>query len=283
MAAGAAAPDWEVLPYDQFSPLPDLVSERIATLARLPAMQSGILLISAETLVQRLPPAGFIGGRSFQLAVGEAFSMSRVSEQLARAGYSLVAQVSAPGEFAVRGSLFDVFPMGSAQPLRIDLFDDAIDSIRYFDPDTQRSLDRIETLKLLPAREFPLDEDSCRDFRRRYRTRFEGDPTRSAIYRGLRQNTAPPGIEFYLPLFFDATATLLDYLPSSALFVSDGALEPALEQVWQSIVARHEDRRHDIEHPVLDPTELFLEPAGLSLRSTATLASSSAALPARRC
>jgi transcription-repair coupling factor (superfamily II helicase) len=256
-------PDWEVLPYDQFSPLPDLVSERIATLARLPAMQGGVLLVSAETLLQRLPPAGFIGGRSFQLATGDSFSMARVSEQLARAGYSLVVQVSAPGEFAVRGSLFDAFPMGSSQPLRIDLFDDAIDSIRYFDPDTQRSLEKIDKLQLLPAREFPLDEDSCREFRRRYRTRFDGDPTRSAIYRGLRQNTAPPGIEFYLPLFFDATASLLDYLPPHALFVSDAGLSPSLDQVWQGIVARHEDRRHDIEHPVLDPAELFLEPAAL--------------------
>ncbi len=138
--------------------------------------------------------------------------MARISEQLARAGYSMVAQVGAPGEFALRGSLFDVFPMGYAQPLRIDLFDDAIDSIRHFDPDTQRSLDALKKLQLLPAREFPLDEDSCREFRRRYRTRFEGDPTRSPIYRGVKQNTAPPGIEFYLPLFFETTASLFDYL-----------------------------------------------------------------------
>jgi transcription-repair coupling factor (superfamily II helicase) len=253
-------PDWEVLPYDQFSPLPDLVSERIATLARLPTMQSGILLVGAETLLQRLPPTDFIAGRSFALAVGQKFSLTQVSEQLARASYSLVAQVGAPGEFAVRGSLFDVFPMGSSQPLRIDLFDDAIDSIRFFDPDTQRSLEKVEQLRLLPAREFPLDEDSCREFRRRYRTRFEGDPTRSAIYRGLRQNTAPPGIEFYLPLFFDGTTSLLDYLPPQAVFVSDEALAPSIEQVWQGIAARHEDRRHDIEHPVLEPGELFFTP-----------------------
>src|SRR5262249_45790226 len=155
--------DWEVLPYEQFSPLPDLVSERVATLARLPTLESGVLLVAAETLLQRLPPVDYIAGRSFQLAVGERFSMARVSEQLARAGYSLVAQVGAPGEFALRGSLFDVFPMGYAQPLRIDLFDDAIDSIRHFDPDTQRSLEALPRLRLLPAREFPLDEDSCRE------------------------------------------------------------------------------------------------------------------------
>src|SRR5688572_2258172 len=167
-------PDWEVLPYDRYSPVPDLVSERIATLARLPAMGSGVLLVGAETLLQRLPPVPYIAGRTFDLAVGERFSMARVSEQLVRAGYSLVAQVGVPGEFALRGSLFDVFPMGYAQPLRIDLFDDNIDSIRHFDPDTHRSLESLPRIRLLPAREVPLDEDSCKDFRRRYRTRFEG-------------------------------------------------------------------------------------------------------------
>src|SRR5690606_20298219 len=187
-------PDWEVLPYDRYSPLPDLVSERIATLAKLPGLRQGLLLVSAETLLQRLPPVPYIAGRAFDLATGERFSMARVSEQLAAAGYSHVAQVGVPGEFALRGSLFDVFPMGYAQPLRIDLFDDTIDSIRHFDPDTQRSLEALPRVRLLPAREVPLDEDSVRDFRRRYRTRFEGDPTRSEIYRGVRHNIAPPGI-----------------------------------------------------------------------------------------
>jgi transcription-repair coupling factor (superfamily II helicase) len=253
-------PDWEVLPYDQFSPLPDLVSERVATLAKLPTMDSGLLLVAAETLLQRLPPLDYIAGRSFQLKVGEKFSMARVSEQLARAGYSLVAQVGAPGEFALRGSLFDVFPMGYAQPLRIDLFDDAIDSIRHFDPDTQRSLDSLPRLQLLPAREFPLDEESCRDFRRRYRTRFEGDPTRSPIYRGLKQNTAPPGIEFYLPLFFETTGSLFDYLPRGAVLALDAELGGRLEAIWQGIAARHDDFGHDIEHPLLAPAELYFTP-----------------------
>src|SRR6185369_7267972 len=197
---------------------------RLATLARLPQLQRGLLLISAETLLQRLPPTDYIDARAFDLAAGQTFSMRRVSEQLARAGYQPVAQVGAPGEFAVRGSLFDVFPMGYAQPLRIDLFDEVIDSIRHFDPDTQRSLDKLERLRLLPAREVPLDEEACKEFRRRYRTRFEGDPTRSAIYRGLRQNSAPAGIEFYLPLFFERTATLFDYLPGEPVFVTDATL-----------------------------------------------------------
>jgi transcription-repair coupling factor (superfamily II helicase) len=256
-------PDWEVLPYDQFSPVPDLVSERIATLAKLPTLESGVLLVAAETLLQRLPPVDYIAGRSFQLAVGERFSMARVSEQLARAGYSLVAQVGAPGEFALRGSLFDVFPMGYAQPLRIDLFDDAIDSIRHFDPDTQRSLEALPRLKLLPAREFPLDEDSCREFRRRYRTRFEGDPTRSPIYRGLTANAAPAGIEFYLPLFFENTASLFDYLPRAAVLAVDEALPAHVATIWQSIATRHDDLGHDIEHPLLAPAELYFTPEQL--------------------
>ena len=253
-------PDWEVLPYDRYSPLPDLVSGRIATLARLPVLRTGILLVGSQTLVQRLPPVPYIAGRAFDLAVGEAFSMARVSEQLAAAGYSHVAQVGVPGEFALRGSLFDVFPMGHVQPLRIDLFDDTIDSIRHFDPETQRSLESLPSVRLLPAREVPLDEDSVREFRRRYRTRFEGDPTRSAIYRGVRANVAPPGIEFYLPLFFDETSGLFDYLPCDCVLVVPDGLDAALDSVWQDILARHEDLRHDIEHPVLDPQELYFLP-----------------------
>ena len=253
-------PDWEVLPYEAFSPLPDLVSDRLATLARLPRLSRGILLLTAEALLQRLPPTGYIEGRAFDLAAGQTFSMKEVSAQLARAGYQPVAQVGAPGEFAVRGSLFDVFPMGYAQPLRIDLFDEVIDSIRHFDPDTQRSLQKLERLRLLPAREVPLDDEACREFRRRYRQRFEGDPTRSVIYRGLRQNTAPAGIEFYLPLFFDHTSTLFDYLPPNPVFVTGPELAPRFGQLWQDLCARHEERRHDIEHPVLDPAELFIEP-----------------------
>ncbi len=254
-------PDWEVLPYEQFSPLPDLVSERVATLARLPAMERGLLLVAAETLLQQLPPVDYIAGRSFQLAVGEKFSMARVAERLARAGYCPVAQVGVPGDFAVRGSLFDVFPMGYAQPLRIDLFDDVIDSIRHFDPDTQRSLETIPRVELLPAREFALDEDSCREFRRRYRTRFEGDPTRSAIYRGVKPNSAPAGIEFYLPLFFDSTASVFDYLPGEAVLVLDQQLPQRLEAIWRGIQARHDDLGHDIEHPLLAPEELYFTPA----------------------
>jgi transcription-repair coupling factor (superfamily II helicase) len=254
-------PDWEVLPYDLFSPQPDITSERLATLARLPGLHRGILAVAAETLLQRLPPREFIQGRSFDLKLGQTFAIDAVRAQLAQAGYFPVAQVATPGEYALRGSLFDVFPMGAEAPLRIELFDDQIETIRTFDPESQRSQDRIDAFRLLPAREVPLDDEAVRNFRRRYRTRFEGDPTRSAIYRGVSDGHAPPGVEFYLPLFFDGTATLFDYLPPDVTIAATEDATAALGDVWAGIVTRHEDRRHDIERPVLDPEELFVAPA----------------------
>jgi transcription-repair coupling factor (superfamily II helicase) len=251
-------PDWEILPYDLFSPHPDTVSERLASLARLPTLRSGILLVAAETLLQRLPPRQFIDSRSFEVVRGQQFALEAVRARLTASGYAAVSQVAAPGEFALRGSLFDVYPMGSATPLRIDLFDDEVETIRRFDPDTQRSLEPIDRVRLLPAREWPLDEDSVRAFRRRYRIRFEGDPTRSAIYRGVSEGLAPPGIEFYLPLFFDTCATLFDYLPPATVVASAGDLPKILADVWSGIATRYEDRRHDIERPLLEPGELFL-------------------------
>ncbi|MET0292417.1 MAG: transcription-repair coupling factor [Steroidobacteraceae bacterium] len=255
-----AFPDWEVLAYDRFSPHPDIVSDRLAALAALPSLRRGLLLLSAETLLQRLPPAEFILGRSFDLAVGEAFAVDEVRARLERAGYSAVAQVVAPGEFALRGSLFDVYPMGHGTPLRIDLFDQDIDSIREFDTETQRSLGKIERVRLLPARELPLDEESVKQFRRRYRTRFEGDPTRSEIYGGVKAGQAPPGIEFYLPLFFETTSSLLDYLPERCTLVTLGPLVDALQAAWSGVESRYEDYRHDIERPLLRPAEAFVPP-----------------------
>ncbi|MEO7773325.1 MAG: transcription-repair coupling factor [Steroidobacteraceae bacterium] len=251
-------PDWEVLPYDLFSPHPDTVSERLASLARLPSLRSGILLVAAETLLLRLPPRQFIDSRSFEVVRGQRFALEQVRQRLTASGYASVSQVAAPGEFALRGSLFDVYPMGSPTPLRIDLFDDEIETIRRFDPETQRSLEKVERIRLLPARELPLDEDSVRAFRRRYRTRFEGDPTRSEIYKGVSEGRAPPGIEFYLPLFFDGCATLFDYLPAGAVVASEGDVPRILGDVWAGIDARYEARRHDIERPLLEPAELFM-------------------------
>ncbi|HEX4387165.1 MAG TPA: transcription-repair coupling factor [Steroidobacteraceae bacterium] len=257
-------PDWEVLPYDLFSPHPDIVSERLKTLYELPLLEHGCLIVSADTLMQRLPPRNYVQGRAFELKKGQALALEPFRQRLAEAGYASVSQVISPGEFAVRGSLLDVFPMGAAAPLRIDLFDEEIEAIRRFDPDTQRSLDALSHVRLLPAREVPLDAQAVKDFRRRYRTRFEGDPNKSAIYRGVSEGIAPAGVEFYQPLFFEGTTTLLDYLPASAVLVQDAALPRALSKAWEDIAARYEDRRHDIERPVLRPEELFVAPAELA-------------------
>jgi transcription-repair coupling factor (superfamily II helicase) len=267
--AGAALPllrlpDWEVLPYDLFSPHPDITSERLRTLFELPDTRQGCLIVAADTLMQRLPPRSYVQGRAFELITGQALTLEPFRQRLAEAGYASVSQVVSPGEFAVRGSLLDVFPMGAATPLRIDLFDEEIEAIRCFDPDTQRSLDTLESVRLLPAREVPLDPQAVKDFRRRFRTRFEGDPNRTSIYRGVSEGLAPAGIEFYQPLFFDSTATLFDYLPADAVIVHDAALAGTLVKAWQDIAARYQERRHDIERPVLRPEELFLEPAQLA-------------------
>ncbi len=261
-----ALPDWEVLPYDVFSPHPDIISERLAALSELPRMRSAVLLASADTLGQRLAPRGYVDGRTFNLAVGDRLEIEPLRARLVESGYASVSQVSAPGEFALRGSLFDVFPMGAEAPLRVDLFDDEIEVIREFDPDTQRSGASLERVRLLPGRELPLDADSVKAFRLRYRKRFEGDPTRSAIYRGVSDGIAPPGIEFYLPLFFDTTDTLLDYLPKDTVVCAGADLPAAVESAARVVAERYEERRHDVERPILAPDELFLTPDELAAR-----------------
>ncbi|HEY6482337.1 MAG TPA: transcription-repair coupling factor [Steroidobacteraceae bacterium] len=259
-------PDWEVLPYELFSPHPDITSQRLRTLFELPRVQHGCLIVAADVLMQRLPPRHYVQGRAFELTVGESLAIEPFRNRLIEAGYVSVSQVTSPGEYAVRGSLLDVYPMGSVAPLRIDLFDAEIEAIRRFDPETQRSLDSLERVRLLPAREVPLDPDGVREFRRRFRTRFEGDPTKASLYRGVSEGVAPAGIEFYLPLFFDETATLFDYLPDNAVIVRDVALHAALSKAWHDVQTRYEDRRHDIERPVLPPAELFVDPDEIQRR-----------------
>jgi transcription-repair coupling factor (superfamily II helicase) len=262
-------PDWEVLPYDLFSPHADITSERLRTLFALPQQRSGCLIVSADTLIQRLAPPAYVQGRAFELAKGDRFALPTFRSRLIEAGYVSVGQVTIPGEFAVRGSLLDVYPMGAAMPLRIDLFDDVIEAIRRFDPETQRSLDLLERVRMLPAREMPLDADGVRIFRRRFRARFEGEPTQAGIYRGVSEGLAPAGIEFYLPLFFESTASLFDYLPRNAVLVRDAGLSGALERNWQDIEMRYEERRYDIERPVLAPPEIFIEPASIEAQLAA--------------
>ncbi|MSR00981.1 MAG: transcription-repair coupling factor [Gammaproteobacteria bacterium] len=269
-------PDWEVLPYDIFSPHADITSERLFALAELPTLQRGLLLVTIDTLLQRLAPTTYVASRAFSLKVGDTLALEAFRLRLAEAGYASMSQVAAPGEFALRGSLLDVFPMGTDTPLRIDLFDDQIEAIRRFDTQTQRSQDSLNEIRLLPAREMPLDADAVRAFRRRYRTRFDGDPTRSAIYRGVSEGVAPAGIEFYLPLFFDKTDTFFDYLPANAVLADlSGDAQIATERAWLTLQKRYVDRCDDSERPLLRPEEIFIAPevvnSALVTRPTVTL------------
>ncbi len=251
-------PDWETLPYDQFSPHPDIVSQRLAALQRLPALQRGIVIVPVATLLQRLPPLRYVVGNTFAVKVGQRLDLDSEKRRLESAGYRHVPQVLDPGDFAVRGGLLDVYPMGAPEPYRVELFDDAIDSIRAFDPESQRSLDKVEAVQLLPGREVPLDEATTKRALDTLRERFDIDSRRSALYQDLKAGLAPAGIEYYLPLFFDATATLFDYLAETALPVlGDGALAAA-EHFWAQTTERYEQRRHDIERPLLPPDELYL-------------------------
>ncbi len=251
-----AFPGYETLPYDQFSPHPDIISQRLRAMARLPSLQRGIVIVDLPTALQRLPPRNFIDGHALSLRVGERLDLEKFRLRLTGAGYASVPQVAEPGDFAIRGSLFDIYPMGSDAPLRIDLFDDEIDSIRSFDAETQRSSDKLQRLELLPAREFALSPESIKDFRRRFRTRFQGDLTRMPLYRDVGEGLAPAGIEYYLPLFFEKTTTLIDYLPDTAVVALPADHDAGLRDAWRTLVERHEERRFDIEHPVLDPGEI---------------------------
>ena len=254
-------PDLETLPYDAFSAHPDITSARLKTLATLPRARRGVWVIAADTILQRLPPRSYIDAYSLRVHVDETLDVAALRAQLSAAGYAAVTQVAAHGEFAVRGSLIDVFPMGSDHPYRIDMLDLTVDSIRRFDADTQRSGDKLERVDLLPARETPLNPDAVREFRRRYRLRFGGDLGEQAVYRDVSRAIAVPGIEYFLPLFFESTATFFDYLaPQSTLIDVAGALA-AVEGAWNAVCARHEQLRHDIERPILDPAELFLAPS----------------------
>ncbi len=251
-------PDWETLPYDLFSPLPELISQRLLTLYRLPNMQRGVLVTPVSTLMQRLPPQSFLEAHSLVVEQGQRLDLEQTRARLERGGYQCVSQVFAHGEFAVRGSLIDIFPMGSQVPYRIDLFDDEIDSIRTFDPETQRSAEKLPRIEMLPAREFPLDEAGIALFRRNYRIAFEGNLQQSLIYGDVSDGKAPSGIEYYLPLFFEQTATLFDYLPTDHLLLQfDDAREQA-ERFLADVQQRFESRRHDIERPLLAPEQLYL-------------------------
>ena len=259
-------PDWETLPYDVFSPLPELVSERLATLCRLPTLRRGVLVVPVGTLLQRLAPRAYLDAHSLMLAVGDRLDVDATRRRLEQAGYQCVSQVISHGEFAVRGSLLDIFPMGSEIPYRIDLFDDEVETLRTFDPDTQRSLAKVERIRLLPARELPLNDEAISAFRQRYRAAVDGDPNRSLIYREVSAARVPGGIEYYLPLFFDETACLLDYLPDDVLVIEGDGCRDAAERFCAEVGERYEQRRYDIERPPLPPARLYLRAEELAAR-----------------
>ena len=260
-------PDWETLPYDVFSPHQDIISERLTTLYRLPAIKPGqILILPVATLLQRLCPRSFIQQHVLLLDKGQKLNINDFRHNLERGGYSCVSQVMAHGEFAIRGSIIDVYPSGHDLPFRIDLFDDEIDSMRRFDPESQRSLDSTDNIKILPAREFPFSKDAITAFRSRYRETIEGDPTRSLVYQNITQGIMPGGIEYYLPLFFDQTECLFDYLPRNTLFFCHDNLEAHIDQYWHDIEQRYEQRRHDVQRPILSPSKLCLNASEVNER-----------------
>jgi transcription-repair coupling factor (superfamily II helicase) len=255
----ATFPDWETLPYDTFSPHQDLISERLATLWRLWSTKDvDVVLLPATTALTRLAPPSFLAATTFQFKQKDKLDEAALKSQLTLAGYSHVSQVVSPGEYAVRGGLIDLFPMGSPVPYRVDLFGDEIDSIRTFDPDSQRSLYPVPEVRLLPGREFPLDDAARATFRARWREKLDGDPTKSRIYKDLGAGIATAGIEYYLPLFFEQTATLFDYLGADATLVLHGEIDAALARFWTDTRERHRFLQHDPERPILAPEEIFL-------------------------
>lgn len=251
-------PDWETLPYDSFSPHHDLVSERLATLYSITRGECDVLLIPALTAANRLAPPSFLAAYTFFFQKGETLDADAFREQVTLAGYTHVSNVVSPGEYSIRGGLIDLFPMGSALPYRIDLFDDEIESIKTFDVDTQRTLYPVPEIRLLPAREFPMDDKGRSRFRQRFRETFEGDPAKSGIYKDISNGTPSAGIEYWLPLFFDETATLFDYLPASTLICLHGSVPEALRDFWRDAQSRYDMLSGEKSRPLLPPADLFL-------------------------
>jgi transcription-repair coupling factor (superfamily II helicase) len=251
-------PDWETLPYDIFSPHQDIVSARLKTLSNLPNAQHALLIVPLPTLMHRLAPTDFIASRTFSYQVGELLDREELQQQLSRAGYNRVETVYEHGEYAFRGSLIDIYPMGAKQPFRIDLLDDEIESLRLFDSESQRTSENVTQIELLPAREFPLDKQACNQFLNNWHSHFDQKPDKCPVYRDIKEGIAPQGIEYYLSLFFEETATLFDYLPEKVQLFSHVGIEDASLAFWQDTNARYAEYGVDPTRPILSPRELFL-------------------------
>lgn len=251
-------PDWETLPYDIFSPHQDIISTRLKTLYQLPRLEQSILITPITTLVHRLAPVDYLNQSSFLLKVGDQLILESFRLQLQKAGYHAVQQVFTHGEFSCRGSIIDIFPMGSEIPFRIDLLGDEVDSIRLFDPETQRSDEKISAIELLPAHEFPMSEAGISLFRQNWRNAFAGNPMNCPTYQSISQGILASGIEYYLPLFFEQTQTLFDYIRQDALVITFDSCYAACEKFWQEIKERYEQHQFDVTRPLLKPESLFL-------------------------
>jgi transcription-repair coupling factor (superfamily II helicase) len=251
-------PDWEILPYDVFSPLPEIVSERLKSLARLPEVTRGALVLSVATLMHRLAPRGHVLANSFVINKGSRFNLELNRIKLEAVGYQCVSHVVQHAEFAVRGSIIDLFPMGSQYPFRIELFDEEVESIRTFDPETQRSLGKVEAVELFPAREFPFTDESINYFRQGFREAFPDSYQKNTLYQDVSKGVTPSGIEAYLPLFVESTDTLFDYLPPKTVFVLPETVTQAAQQFSAEIEERFEQRKYDLERPLLAPELLYL-------------------------
>jgi len=255
-------PDWETLPYDYFSPHQDIISERLKTLYELPHLNKGILLLPISSALQKLPPKQYIQQHCLMLKNKQVIDIHLLKSQLTNAGYTCVSKVMEHGEYAVRGSIIDLFPMGSTKPIRIELFDDEIESLRLFDSETQLSTDKVQSFNLLPAREYPSNQEAISLFRQTWRAKFDTNLKESTIYRDVSNGLFPAGIEYYLPLFFDSLSSIFDYLSSeNSIILQASNIEEPIDLFWQELSERHEQHRHNIDRPILVPDELFLSKA----------------------
>ncbi|MCW8999594.1 MAG: transcription-repair coupling factor, partial [Kangiellaceae bacterium] len=252
-------PDWETLPYDYFSPHQDIISERLETLYKLPRLKKGVLLLPVSSALQKLPTRKYIEQQCLLLQLGQTIQIESLRHRLSNSGYSCVANVMEHGEFAIRGSIIDLFPMGVNQPIRIELFDDEVESLRFFDAETQLTTDKVDSINLLPAKEYPTDENAIATFRQNWRASFDSNIKESSMYRDVSNGIFPAGIEYYLPLFFEELSTIFDFIDqSNLLVVHTEKFSDAIDSFWSELNERYEQYRHDIERPIVAPLALYL-------------------------
>ena len=258
--------DWECLPYDVVSPQPEIISDRLRTLAQIPHLEQGILLSTVPALMQRLPPSKYISGHSFFLETGQIVDPDNLRKRLQEAGYLAVSQVLCQGEYAIRGGVIDIYPMGSSDPFRLDLFGNQLETIRLFDPESQRSSDTRNSIELLPGREYPTDHDAINQFRTNFRRQFEGDPQKHLVYREISKGNLLTGLDYFWPLFYSQTDTLFEHLPSNATWVLDKDFRDSVDKHWAAIVDRHKLACLVPERLPLPPEQLYAAPAEISRR-----------------